>query len=120
VSGHEPGKVALAELPGWLLRLIRGDAKIPEHNLGHWRQLVKEGVAEGIRNNTIASLSGYLLWHGVDADVVMELLLCWNRIRCSPPLDDDEVIHTILSISHLHQQDSSEESLPTVPGVKPT
>jgi hypothetical protein len=120
LSGHEPGKVALAELPGWLLKLVRSDDKVPGHGLGHWRQLVTEGVAEGERNNTMASLSGHLLWHGVDADVVMELLLCWNRIRCAPPLDDDEVIHTVLSISRLHRHDSPEEPRSTVPGVKPT
>lgn len=120
VSGHEPGKLALAELPGWLLRLVRGDASNPGHSLGHWRQLLREGVAEGTRNNTIASLSGHLLWHGVDPDVVIELLLCWNRIRCSPPLGDDEVTHTVLSIFRLHQRDLSRESLPSESGVQPT
>ena len=39
----------------------------------------------------------------VDPDVVMELLLCWNRARCSPPLNDEEVIRTVLSISRLHE-----------------
>ena len=108
LRGHGPAKAALAELPGWLLRLMRSDAKTPGHSLEHWRHLIRKGVAEGVRNNTIASLSGHLLWHGVDADVVMELLLCWNRIRCSPPLGDDEVLHTVLSISRLHRQDSTE------------
>lgn len=120
VSGHEPDKIAAAELPEWLLGLLRGDAKNPGHSLEHWRQLVTEGVAEGMRNNTIASLSGHLFWHGIDADVVIELLSCWNRIRCSPPLDDDEVIHTVLSIFRLHQQESSAEMSPAVSAIKPT
>ncbi len=108
VSGREPGMVALAELPKWLLRLVQRDAKNPGHSLVYWRQLVREGVVDGVRNNTIASLSGHLLWHGVDADVVVELLLCWNQIHCTPPLDNDEVIHTVLSIAHLHRQESPE------------
>jgi hypothetical protein len=32
----------------------------------------------------------------------MELLLCWNRVRCRPPLDD-EVARAVLSITRLHQ-----------------
>jgi hypothetical protein len=72
--------------------------------LTYWRKLVADGVTEGERNNTIASLTGHLLWHGVDPDVVLELLLCWNRVRCRPPLPDDEVIRTVDSIARLHQQ----------------
>lgn len=120
VGGHEPEKVALAELPEWLLRLVGNDPKSSGYSPGYWRQLLRKGVAMGVRNNTIASLSGHLLAHDVDPDVVMELLLCWNRIRCSPPLDDDEVIQTVLNISRLHRQDPPEKQRSTGPGVKPT
>jgi hypothetical protein len=61
-------------------------------------------VPAGGRNNTIASLSGHLLWHGVDSEVVTELLLCWNRLRCRPPLSDDEVVRTVQSITRLHER----------------
>ena len=47
------------------------------------------------RNNTVASLTGHLLWHEVDPEVVMEILLCWNRVRCRPPLDDEEVARVV-------------------------
>lgn len=104
IKGHEPGNVLLAELPGWLQRILQDEYQSPGHSQAYWQQLVGEGVGEGERNNTIASLGGHLLWHGVDPDVVMELLLCWNRVRCSPPLDDDEVIRTVQSITRLHQQ----------------
>jgi hypothetical protein len=104
VRGHEPGHAALAELPGWLLARLQDATRSPGHSSAYWQQLVRAGVGEGERNNTIASIAGHLLWHGVDADVVMELLLCWNRTRCSPPLDDDEVIRTVQSITRLHQQ----------------
>ena len=104
VNGHSPADVKLTDLPDWLLRLLHDDEKFTGHSLEHWRKLLEEGVHEGVRNNTIASLSGHLLWHGVDPDVVMELLLCWNRIRCIPPLKDDEVVRTVLSISRLRLQ----------------
>ena len=104
IKGHEPGKASMAELPGWLLALLQDEIRSPGHSIAYWQQLVKEGIGEGERNDTIASLTGHLLWHGVDTDVVMELLLCWNRVRCSPPLDDDEVIRTVQSITRLYQQ----------------
>jgi hypothetical protein len=102
ITGHEPGKADLAEMPGWLLAQVQDEIRSPGHSIAYWQQLVKRGIAEGERNNAVASLSGHLLWHGVDADVVMELLLCWNRARCSPPLDDDEVVRTVQSIARLH------------------
>ena len=51
-----------------------------------------------------ASLSGHLLWHGGDPEVVIELLLCWNRERCRPPLADEEVGGTAQSITRLHDR----------------
>jgi hypothetical protein len=64
---------------------------------------VREGVSEGERNSTIASLTGHLLWHGVDPEVALEVMLAWNRMRCRPPLDDAEVARTVASITKLHE-----------------
>jgi hypothetical protein len=64
---------------------------------------VQEGVSEGERNSTVASLTGHLLWHGVDPQVALELMLAWNRLRCRPPLDDEEVARVVASITHLHE-----------------
>lgn len=103
-EGLAPGEVRLAPPPVWLLReLGQGEGRLG-HPLSHWRQLVAAGVPAGSRNNTIASLSGHLLWHGVDPEVVTELLLCWNRVRCRPPLSDDEVVRTVQSITRLHER----------------
>jgi hypothetical protein len=69
--------------------------------------LVREGVDEGSRNSTLASLAGYLLRQGVDPQVALELLLAWNRVHCRPPLADNEVAQVVDSITRLHQQDSN-------------
>jgi len=66
-------------------------------------------VGEGERKHTIASLTGHLLWHGVDTEIVHELLLCWNRIRYCPPLADREVTRTIDSIKRTHARRHGED-----------
>jgi hypothetical protein len=106
-SGHAPDEITLAPLPRWIITPIRGPRI--GRSLAEWRRLVREGVVEGQRNSTIASLTGHLLWHGVDPDVALELLLAWNRIRCRPPLDDAEVAQVVASIVRLHDTKSASE-----------
>lgn len=105
-TGRSPTEAEPAPLPPRLLAEVAGRGSRQGHPPAYWRSLVAEGVPEGRRNSTIASLAGHLLWHEVDADVVSELLLCWNRVRCRPPLSDDEVLRTVASITRLHRQDS--------------
>ena len=94
----------LVPLPARVLRqAIEQPARLG-HPIAHWRRLVREGVREGERNNTIA-LAGHLLRHRVDAPVVMEVLLCWNRVRCQPPLVDEEVVSVVEGIKRLHARD---------------
>jgi hypothetical protein len=99
--GRSPEEIAPAALPRWLLFAGRGPRA--GRSLAAWRQLVQEGVSEGERNSTVASLTGHLLWHGVDPQVALELMLAWNRLRCRPPLDDEEVARVVASITHLHE-----------------
>lgn len=107
-DGRAPSDGAARALPGWLAQILLGTEDRRGHPRSHWRELVRGGVKEGERNNTIASLSGHLLWHGVDPEVVVELLLCWNRERCNPPLDDSEVAHVVASITRLHERAESD------------
>ena len=101
---HHPDDVSLAPMPAWLITLARGETPHLGHPLSYWRDLLRDGVAEGERNTTIASLTGHLLWHGVDPAVALELLLCWNRMRCRPPLTEDEVVRTVDSIARTHRR----------------
>ncbi len=99
-----PDVCRLAPLPEWL-RAAPKERTHRGHPLSHWRRLLREGVAEGERNNTIASLAGHLLWHGVDPEVTAQLLLSWNETHCRPPLELEEVVRTVESIVLLHQRD---------------
>jgi len=92
-----PGKAPMPALPGWLDSLVRSSSG--GHPVAWWRQRVHQPVAEGARNATLASLTGHLLWHGIDPEVALELLVCWNRVRCAPPLPEEEVARTVESIA---------------------
>ncbi len=105
VEGRGPECMAVAPLPDWVRRLAVEQPSRRGHSGAHWRQLVSEVVPEGERNNTIASLTGHLLRNGVDPAVTMELLLCWNRVRCRPSLPDDEVVAVVESITRIHERD---------------
>ncbi len=102
--GRSPGALALAALPDWLLNAVATPRSGTGHPLAFWRELLTSGVAEGGRNNAVASITGHLLWHGVDEQVATELLLCWNRTRCQPPLSDEEVVRTVESIVRTHHR----------------
>jgi len=105
-----PESVAPLPLPRRLWHLLRRDLGKQAHSTTYWRGLTREGVAEGMRNETIASLCGHLLWCGVDDEVVLQLLLAWNRDRCRPPLPDDEVASVVRSIARRHHRRLQDES----------
>jgi hypothetical protein len=105
-----PADLPLAPLPQWLRERLSAQASGRGHPFAYWRSLARSGVEQGQRNTTIASLAGHLLWHGVDPEVVLELLLSWNRARCRPPLDDDEVVRVVASITKLHLREDHGEA----------
>ena len=89
-----------------LRRQYRRDYRIVKANSG------QEGL-EAVRrfkerNDAIASLTGHLLWHGIDPVVARELLLCWNRVHCRPPLSQQEVARTVESIARTHARHQEE------------
>jgi hypothetical protein len=102
LSGSGPESVPPAPLPACFLEHDRSSAHTV-HPPEHWRRLVREGVDEGARNATLASLTGHLLQRGVDPGVALELMLAWNRAQCRPPLPDYEVVQVVQSIARLHQ-----------------
>jgi hypothetical protein len=106
--GRSPRALAPAPPPDWLLRPAAPAGRRAGHPLTFWRNLIADGVEEGGRNSALASLSGHLLWHGVDEQVAIELLLAWNRARCRPPLSDEEVVRTVESIARTHRRQEGE------------
>jgi hypothetical protein len=91
---------SFASAPDWLLaRVGRPSTAAQPTPPAEWRDLVRDGVDEGQRNQTLARLAGYLLRHHVDPVVTLELLTTWNVARCHPPLEVAELGVVIDSIA---------------------
>ncbi|WP_251517725.1 primase alpha helix C-terminal domain-containing protein [Staphylococcus sp. Marseille-Q6910] len=69
---------------------------IKRRDSAHWQNLAF-GVDDGQRNDSLASLIGYLLRRYVDPTLVYGLALAWNE-TCNPPLSQARVNTTFNSI----------------------
>lgn len=94
VDGLSPWDVELAPPPAWLLEHTRGAAqeRPPRLSPDEWARIVGEGASPGGRHPTMTQLAGRWLGKGLDPREVLEMLLCWNEARCSPPKPEAEVV----------------------------
>lgn len=72
---------------------------------------IPDEIPEGERNNTLASLAGRLRIRGLGEEEILQHLLTENRLRCKPPLPEEEVRTIAKSISRY-------EVLPPLPHPK--
>lgn len=70
--------------------------QLKKHDSAYWREIAF-GVGKGERNQTLASLTGYLLRRYVDANLVYGLVSAW-AMTCRPPIEQKEVNRTFKSI----------------------
>jgi hypothetical protein len=91
---------SFAAAPDWLINKVAGNgAGVSPTSPSEWRELVADGVAEGMRDCSITRLSGHLLRRHVDPFVVLELMRVWNAARCSPPLPAGDIERIVASIA---------------------
>ncbi|MED3897392.1 bifunctional DNA primase/polymerase [Priestia aryabhattai] len=93
-----PLEVPLSDMPKWLLQMISEPVKDnpARKSENYWAKII-QGVHEGERNMSAASLAGYLLRHGIAAPIVYELMLLWNE-RNNPPESVEVIEATFHSI----------------------
>ena len=75
---------------------INYSSQYKKRDSSYWRDIAF-GVREGERNQTLASLIGYLLRRYVDVNLVYGLAIAWAQ-QCTPAIDDKEVNNTFKSI----------------------
>lgn len=97
VSGH-PLETNVQEAPEWLLALIQANvgSKPTAKPVSHWTTIL-QGVGDGQRNHSAASLTGYLLRKNIDPEIAFLLLNGWNQLN-DPPMEKTELARTFISI----------------------
>jgi hypothetical protein len=88
-----PEEADLAEPPWWLMNLLaqeRSKAPAP---------LVGERIPSGKRNDALASLGGTMRRRGMGEAEIFGALEVTNRLRCKPPLPEEEVRRISASIA---------------------
>jgi Primase C terminal 1 (PriCT-1) len=88
---HDPAAEPLAPEPAWWAASCTRAAVA--------RVAGGEVIASGARNQTLASMAGSMRRAGFDQPAITAALLVTNRMRCRPPLGEDEVHHVAASIS---------------------
>jgi hypothetical protein len=95
---YHPDDVAIAEIPGWVARLIE-KPKTAAARSSQLAQVLTGHISEGRRDVTGAQLAGYLLRRYVDPIIAHELLQAWNEFRCVPPMPPNQVTKIVNSIA---------------------
>ncbi len=98
---RSPEVTPLEFLPRSLFGTTTENATGPGQRSARWRRLLRQGAEDGERNDTLISLAGYLLRPGVDSDVVVELLISWNAVRCRPPLEPADIVRMVESVARI-------------------
>jgi hypothetical protein len=105
----------LADAPEWLVDLVinnsgkgsksgngnaRGEARSPDA----WRTFLGDTHDGSHRGSAIASYSGLLLRKYVDPLIVLDTVRMFNKLRCLPPLDDEDVVRIVTDITRCEQE----------------
>jgi len=89
----------------------KGDLKTPQDPPGtrkvlagdEYAELLKNGCAEGMRNDSATKLSGHLFAKGISEFEVWEILSLWNS-KNNPPIDYNELRRTFDSVKKLESK----------------
>jgi hypothetical protein len=94
-----PEEAELADPPGWLMDLLaRERPKGPAAPVG-------ERIPPGERNKVLASLAGTMRRRGMGEAEIFGALEVTNRLRCNPPLPEEEVRRICASVARYEPDD---------------
>lgn len=95
IAGRDPDSVEIAQPPDWLLRIVQA----PERPDRVAPSVDGETISEGGRNHVLTSLAGTMRRRGMARPAILAALHEENRLKCDPPLGDEEVQRIAESVS---------------------
>lgn len=117
VEGQSILEIEPAECPDWLIEFIKfPEAETSKTNVDskkktvadtetdsgpeekEFAKIIRDGVESGERNQSATSLIGHLFKSGLKESVIWEIFRLWNAERNKPPMGEDELKRTFISI----------------------
>ena len=93
--------VSTVPLPEFLTRLLKAPAVVSAKSPEYWRSYIADGADSGNRNAYLTGVTGHFLRRYIDPLVVLETMHCINAQKCRPPLDENEVVQIVGSVSSI-------------------
>lgn len=103
--GAIPDLGALPSLPKDLKRALREERSGGRKRHGGGLGEIGKEIADGNRNDTLASLAGTMRWRGMGEAELFGALEVTNRLRCKPPLPEEEVRRICASVARYEPGD---------------
>ena len=105
-AAHEPGSMAVAECPSWLLAKLT--ALVPAAPSTNGPNGDKDAISAGLRNSHLTSLAGSMRHRGMAPASILAALLAENEARCNPPMSKGEVEGIAKSVGHYAATDPTD------------
>lgn len=112
IDGHGPDSIDPAPAPEWVIDLMRPDAK---RSTTSSKVRDRGRIAEGNRNTHLTSLAGTMRRRGMSKESIGAALRQENLLKCSPPLEEDEVDGIAASIAKYSPGDGTSPDSPGSP-----
>lgn len=100
------GDEKLERLPMHMLARIRAaeNGEGFDYKKQDWAAIAGQKIDHGNRDSTVTSVAGALVRGCQDEFLLMDVLDCWNRARCNPPLEARDIERIARSILKKHSR----------------
>lgn len=102
-ASSEPSMVGLAEMPKWLLEMLRKPSPAKDVLCVHGGPGESSVIADGGRDNFLTACAGAMRRWGMTHQAILAALRADNEIRCSPPLEDSDIQRIAKSVMRYPQ-----------------
>jgi Bifunctional DNA primase/polymerase, N-terminal/AAA domain len=100
IEGHEPWSVPLVAVPAPVLAFFAGSLFDAKRAAPIGEEIREKDPG---RHRTLLSIAGSMRRRGLGFDEIAAALRETNRLRCTPPLPDEEVVELVADVVHRYE-----------------